>query len=70
MRESYTILSLFLCVSLCVCVWQHISAEDERTVQQFMPTDVKPRRVLADIIMERIREKETEINSKMSDTQS
>ena len=39
-------------------------------MMQFMARDPKPRRVLADLIMDKIREKETEIQSAASDVQS
>ena len=43
---------------------------DERAMMEFMSRDPKPRRVLADLIMDKIREKEVEIQSTASEAQS
>ena len=35
-----------------------VNAEDERALERFMPSDAKERRTLADIIMQKLQEKE------------
>ena len=47
-----------------------IDEEDERAIKLFMRTDGTEQRTLADIIMEKIKEKETEIASQLTETQS
>ena len=44
-----------------------VREEDEEAMRVFMHDEATPRRTLADIILEKIREKETEIASQMSD---
>ena len=43
-----------------------IREEDEQAMKMFMHEDVTPRKTLADLIMEKIRDRETEIASQMS----
>ena len=43
-----------------------VTEEDEAAMRVFMHEEVAPRRTLADVILDKIREKETEIASKMS----
>jgi essential nuclear protein 1 len=52
--------------------YEHIvvDEEDEKALEQFMCKDAPARRTLADIISEKITEKQTEIESQFSDTQS
>ena len=45
---------------------QNIDEEDERAMQNFMNQEPTVRRTLADVIMEKINEKKTEIESHMS----
>ncbi|KAK2721163.1 bystin-like [Artemia franciscana] len=45
-----------------------IDAEDERALEQFMTKNSQPRQTLADIIMAKIQEKQTEIHTQFSDT--
>lgn len=45
----------------------NIDAGDERILQNFMSNEPRERRTLADIIMEKINEKKTEIQSQMSE---
>jgi len=47
-----------------------INEDDEKALEQFMCKDAPARRTLADIISEKITEKQTEIESQLSDTQS
>ncbi|XP_062605580.1 bystin-like [Saccostrea cucullata] len=47
-----------------------VNEEDEKALQMFMCKDPPVRRTLADIIMEKITEKQTEIRSQMSDNAS
>ena len=47
-----------------------VDEADERAMLEFMSRDPKPRRVLADLIMEKIREQEVEIQSSASEAQS
>merc|ERR1719209_1234221 len=44
-----------------------VNKEDEEAVSKFMSSEEMPRRTLADIIMEKINEKKTEIDTQMSD---
>jgi essential nuclear protein 1 len=44
-----------------------VNEEDEKAMALFMSTDEQPRRTLADIIQEKIRDKETEIASQMTE---
>ncbi|CAI8019859.1 Bystin [Geodia barretti] len=44
-----------------------VTEEDEEAMRVFMHEEATPRRTLADIILEKIREKETEIASQVSD---
>lgn len=48
----------------------HVCEEDEKAVKVFMHEEVNPRKTLADVIMDKIRDKETEITSQMSDVVS
>lgn len=45
----------------------HVCEEDEKAMKMFMHEEVTPRKTLADLIMEKIKDKETEIASQMSD---
>lgn len=47
-----------------------VNEEDEKALQMFMSKDPPVRRTLADIIMEKITEKQTEIRTQMSDNAS
>ena len=47
-----------------------VNEEDEKAMALFMSTDEQPRRTLADIIQEKIRDKETEIASQMTEAVS
>lgn len=47
-----------------------VNEEDEKALQMFMSKDPPMRRTLADIIMEKITEKQTEIRTQMSDNAS
>ena len=47
-----------------------VHEEDEKAVALFMSTDEKPRRTLADLIQEKIRDKETEIATQMTEATS
>lgn len=47
-----------------------IDEEDERALEMFMDRDRKPMRTLADIIMEKLTEKKTEIETQFSDAGS
>ncbi len=49
---------------------QDIDVDDEKTLELFMPKDVPKRITLADIILDKIKEKETEIASQISVTGS
>ena len=46
--------------------YQQIDAEDEKTLEKFMSSQPAERKTLADIIMEKINEKKTEIRSQIS----
>jgi len=45
-----------------------IDADDDLAVRMFMNRDCKPRRTIADLIMDKIGEKKTEIDTQFSDT--
>ena len=45
---------------------QEVDEEDEEAFETFMSKDTPARRTLADVIMEKIRDKKTEIESQMS----
>lgn len=47
-------------------VEQEVNEEDEKALQMFMSKDPPVRQTLADIIMEKITEKQTEIRTQMS----
>ncbi len=47
-----------------------VSEEDERAMEQFMSKETGPRQTLADIILDKIRDKRTEIASQTSDALS
>lgn len=47
-----------------------INDEDEHAMEMFMSKNAQPRRTLADIIMEKITEKQTELDTKFSDAGS
>ncbi|KAF5295048.1 hypothetical protein FQR65_LT10601 [Abscondita terminalis] len=47
-----------------------INEEDEDAIEKFMNKNPEPRRTLADIILEKINEKQTELQSKLSDPNS
>nr|XP_033338310.1 bystin [Megalopta genalis] len=47
-----------------------INEEDERAIQMFMSKDAAPMRTLADIILEKLTEKKTEIESQFSEVDS
>lgn len=47
-----------------------VSEEDEKAIEMFMNEDKQPRRTLADVIMEKIRDKQTEIASQVSEAPS
>lgn len=47
-------------------VEQEVNEEDEKALQMFMSKDPPVKRTLADIIMEKITEKQTEIRTQMS----
>lgn len=47
-----------------------INEDDERALELFMSDNPKPRRTLADIIMEKITEKQTELETQFSDAGS
>lgn len=44
-----------------------IDEDDEKAMEMFMSTNPMPRRTLADIIMEKITEKQTELETQFSD---
>lgn len=52
--------------SFPLSVPQDVDEEDERALQQFMSKDAPMRRTLADIIMEKLTEKKTEVASQMT----
>ena len=47
-----------------------VNEEDEKAMRLFMATEEPQRRTLADIIMEKIRDKQTELSTKLSDNPS
>ena len=47
---------------------QEVDEEDEKAFEAFMSKDTPARRTLADVIMEKIQDKKTEIESQMSGT--
>ena len=49
---------------------QEVDEEDEKALEMFMCKDPPARRTLADIIQEKITEKQTEILTQFSDAQS
>ncbi len=49
---------MLLLISIPCPMLQELSAEDERSLSMFLPESSGIRRTLADIIMEKIREKE------------
>ncbi|XP_043219449.1 bystin-like [Amphibalanus amphitrite] len=53
-----------------ICEEIVVDEADERAMMAFMAREPKPRRVLADIIMEKIREKEAELQTTNSEAQS
>jgi hypothetical protein len=56
---------MYACMYTCMhaCILQDLDAGDERVMEQFMSRNMNARMTLADIIMAKIREKETEIGS-------
>lgn len=44
-----------------------VNEEDEKAIEKFMSDNPAPRRTLADIIMEKITEKQTELDTRFSD---
>ena len=63
-------LELFDTRSVAADLCPQISREDELAMQLFMSQDQPERRTIADIVMEKIKEKQTEIASQMSDQPS
>ncbi|XP_037074043.1 LOW QUALITY PROTEIN: bystin-like [Pollicipes pollicipes] len=53
-----------------ICEEVVVDEADERAMLAFMAREPKPRRVLADLIMEKVREKEAELQTGASETQS
>lgn len=51
---------------MLLCALQEVDKEDEQAFEVFMSKDIPARRTLADVIMEKIRDKKTEIESQMS----
>ncbi|KAL0281284.1 UNVERIFIED_CONTAM: hypothetical protein PYX00_002317 [Menopon gallinae] len=47
-----------------------VAEDDEKALEKFMNMNPEPRRTLADIIMEKITEKQTEIRTQFSDNES
>lgn len=47
-----------------------MAEDDEKALEKFMNMNPEPRRTLADIIMEKITEKQTEIRTQFSDNES
>lgn len=47
-----------------------ISQEDEEAIKKFMSSNPKPKRTLEDVIMDKLTEKKTELESQFSDTAS
>ena len=58
--------SLLSSWDLLLCALQEVDKEDEQAFEVFMSKDIPARRTLADVIMEKIRDKKTEIESQMS----
>ena len=58
--------SLLSSWDLLLCALQEVDEEDEQAFEVFMSKDTPARRTLADVIMEKIRDKKTEIESQMS----
>ena len=58
--------SLLSSWDLLLCALQEVDEEDEQAFEVFMSKDIPARRTLADVIMEKIRDKKTEIESQMS----
>ena len=48
--------------------FKEVDEDDEKALQMFMSTEPTKHRTLADIIMEKITEKKTEVQSQMSGT--
>lgn len=46
---------------------KHVDEEDEKALEMFMSKEPPQRQTLADIIMEKIKDKKTEIESQMSE---
>ena len=42
---------------------QEVSAEDQKILEQFLPPEAQKRRTLQDVIMEKIKERRTEVLS-------
>lgn len=51
---------------MLLCALQEVDEEDEQAFEVFMSKDTPARRTLADVIMEKIQDKKTEIESQMS----
>lgn len=49
---------------------QEVDEDDERALEMFMNRNPAPRRTLADIILEKITEKQTELQTQFSDAGS
>jgi hypothetical protein len=49
---------------------QEVDEDDERALEMFMNHNPAPRRTLADIILEKITEKQTELQTQFSDVGS
>jgi essential nuclear protein 1 len=49
---------------------QEVNDDDERALEMFMNHNPAPRRTLADIILEKITEKQTELQTQFSDAGS
>ena len=49
---------------------QQVDEEDEKALALFMNPNPAPRRTLADIILEKITEKQTEIQTQFSEVES
>lgn len=64
--EAITCMSKIIWTAEFDFVEQEVNEEDEKALQMFMSKDPPVRRTLADIIMEKITEKQTEIRTQMS----
>ena len=53
---------------MCIYLPQVIKEEDEKALERFMSNKQPARRTIADIIMEKITEKQTEMQSRMTGT--